>query len=465
MSNNQENGNVAHATRRATRSKSLTEGIQHSFSLNEKRRRYLEVEVALAQAQGSLGMIPQDAADSISKAARTLDRDGDLLARRIQTRVEAHGHTMMALVEVLTEATGDHGGWVHWGATTQNIQQTGDVLILRETHGVIEDLLREIIDALGDLGERTAATPMAGRTHWQHAVPITFGLKVAAWTDQLLRHLERIEQLAPRLLRSMTGGAAGTFASFGEMGLELQDEVAGRLGLTPMRVPSRAIVDHFAEFVMVLGLVSATAQSIAEEVQRLNSPEYAEAQEAIPPGQVGSSTMPQKRVAPPLGAIVIAAAQARAAVPLALEAVIQSHEVDGARSVMMDRALENACVHTVDALENLRGLAQGLEVLPERMLENLSITGGLINAEAVMFSLAREIGRQEAHHAIHQAVEEVNANGRSFTDALLENERVADTLTRDDLDRLLDPARYTGLSEPIARRTAAEAHAAARPNS
>lgn len=427
------------------------------FTAEEKRCRYLLVEAALAQAEGELGLIPAEAAAEIARVARTITLD----PARLEARVAAHGHTMMALVEELAEAVGAHGGWVHWGATTQNIQQTGDTLILRDVHDAVRNSVREALLALADLAERTAAMPMPGRTHWQHAVPITFGLKAAAWADQFARHLERLDELRPRLLRSMTGGAAGTFASFGERGPALQARVAEILGLSPMPVPSRAIVDHLAEFVLLLGLISATAQSVAEEVQLLNTPEIGEAHEAIPAGQVGSSTMPQKRVAPHVGVLIIAAATARAAAPLALEAMLQSHEVDGTRSVMMDRALEQAGTHTMQALDALVPLIQRLEVDPRRMRDNLGLTRGLINAEAAMLALADALGRQEAHHVVHHAVERVNAEGLSFADALVADEHVAAVLTAEQIDDLLDPANYTGLSEQIAREAAHCARVAA----
>jgi len=427
--------------------------VREAFSPSQKRRRYLVVEAALAEAQAELGLIPVEAAEHIAATARSTTLD----SARLAARVANHGHSMMALVEELSEAVGEHGGWVHWGATTQNIQQTGDVLILRDVHTALLGYVEGALAAAADLIDRTAATPMPGRTHWQHAVPITFGLKVSAWSDQLERHHQRLQEIALRLLRSMTGGAAGTFASFGDQGIELQARVADRLGLQPMPVPSRAVVDHLAEFVLLLGLIAATAQSVAEEVQLLGTPELAEAHDAIPAGQVGSSTMPQKRSAPHVGATIIAAAHARAAVPLALEAMLQSHEVDGTRSVMLDRALEQACIGAVEALEALVGLLRGLEVHPDRMLANFTLSGGMITAEAVMLRLADALGRQEAHHAVHHVVERVRDEGIAFGEALREDPRVTSALTTEQLDDLLDPTRYTGLSEQIARAAAVRA--------
>jgi 3-carboxy-cis,cis-muconate cycloisomerase len=148
----------------------------------------------------------------------------------------------MPLILELSRVVGEpHGGWVHWGATTQNITQTGDVLVLRKVHGVILGLLGGIMTVLANLAERSAEMAMAGRTHGQHAVPITFGLKVASWIDEIGRHINRMCELEPRLFAAIVGGAAGTFASLGDCAPEVQEGVARRLGLAPMAVPSRSI--------------------------------------------------------------------------------------------------------------------------------------------------------------------------------------------------------------------------------
>ena len=255
----------------------------------------------------------------------------------------------------------------------------------------------------------------------------------------------------------MTGGAAGTFASLGDVGQQVQEGVARRLGLTAMPVPSRSIVDQFAELVCVLGMVCSTAQSVAEEVERLLTAEYGEVSESIPPDTVGSSTIPQKRNPALCGGVIIPAAQVRAVVPLALESIIQAHEVDGTRSVTMDRAVEQACVLTTDALVALRSLVAGLRVYPERMRANLDLTGGLINAEAVMLALARAVGRQEAHHVVHAVVERLGAPGARFDDALLTDPQVSAVLGEDEVQTLLDPVQYIGLSAKVARETSRRA--------
>lgn len=435
--------------------------LREVFGPDARLQRYLDVEAALALAEEELGIIPAGVGSRIAEAARLelVDRN------RIAADQAVTGHLMMPIVSELARVVGDpDGGWVHWGATTQNIQQTGDTLGIRDAHAVLTRQLCELLDALARLGDGTAETVMPGRTHWQQAVPITFGYKVAAWSDVFLRHLDRLGDLRPRLLRSMTGGAAGTFATFGDTGPALQDAVARRIGLAPMALPHRAIVDHFAELVCVLGMVAATGASVAEEIARLMSVEYGEVSEPIPAGDVGSTTMPQKRNSKLCSAAVATSAKIRALVPLALDGMIQSHEVDGAKSVLIDHAVTESCILTGDLLTGLTRIVDGLEVFPDRMQVNLGLTGGLITAEAVMMELATMVGRQTAHEIVHHAAQQVATSHPriAFADALAADPVVAERLTREQINRLLDPIRHIGLSAELARQTSRRAAEAAR---
>ncbi len=434
--------------------------LREVFSPRARLQRYLDVEAALALAEEELGIIPGGAGRRIAAAARVELLD----VGRIAAEQAVTGHLMMPIVSELARTVGDpEGGWVHWGATTQNIQQSGDVLGLREAHRVITGQVCDLLVALSQLGERSAETVMAGRTHWQQAVPITFGVKVAAWSDPFLRHLDRLNELRPRLLRSMTGGAAGTFAALGPDGPAVQDSVARRLGLTPMTLPHRALVDPFAEMVCVLALIAATGAGLAEEVARLMSVEFGEVSESLPAGDVGSSTMPQKRNAKLCATTVATAARIRALVPLALEAMIQSHEVDGSRSTMMDHAVTEACVLTADLLDLLHRIAAGLEIHSGRMRANLDLTGGLISAEAIMMELGALIGRQTAHEVVHHAVTLVVTQEPpiTFRAALLDDPRVTAHLTPAQIEALLDPTRHVGLSAELARQVARRARTTA----
>jgi adenylosuccinate lyase len=375
---------------------------------------------------------------------------------RIDEGLARTGHTLVPLVWELSRIVGPpHDGWVHWGATTQNITQTGDLLVLRQAHAVFFGQIAGVLAAMAELAERTAGFAMAGRTHGQHAVPATFGFKVAVWIDELLRHVERLRQLAPRLFVAMLGGAAGTWASLGERGPAVQAGIARHLGFQSMAVPARTQLDHLAENVAVLGLLAATCGKIGREVYGLMKTEFAEVEEPVPPGTVGSSTMPQKRNPKLCQDVIAAAAEVRSQVPLALEAMLAEHEADRTTSLMMDTAEARACIATGDMLARLAEIMRGLEVHPERMRSNLELGGGLIMAEAVMLDLGAAIGRQHAHDVVYDAAQAAAKGGTSFSALLAADPRVSAHLDRAAIDRLLDPAAYTGLCADMARAAAA----------
>src|SRR6516225_6843279 len=321
--------------KRFTASRVPDSGIEALFGTEERWQAWLAVESALALTQADLGLIPREAADAITAACRIERLD----LERIREGIARTSHPLMPVILELSRVVGEpHGGWVHWGATTQNITQTGDVLVLRKVHRDILGLLGGIMTALANLAERSAEMVMAGRTHGQHAVPITFGLKVASWIDEIGRHINRMRELEPRLFAAIVGGAAGTFASLGDCAPEVQEGVAKRLGLAPMAVPSRSIVDHFAELVCVLGLLGATCGKIGREMKT----EYGEVEEPVPEGTVGSSTMPQKRNPQLCQDILGIAAEIRALAPLALEAVQSEHEADQCPAIAFEAVTQSS---------------------------------------------------------------------------------------------------------------------------
>jgi 3-carboxy-cis,cis-muconate cycloisomerase len=433
-------------------------GIRALYRLENRWQAWLDVEVALARAQAELQIIPAPAADAIAAAARLerLDR------ARIDEGFARTGHTIVPLVWELSRVVGEpHGGWVHWGATTQNITQTGDLLVLRQAHKVFFRLIGDALLAMADLAERSAAMALPGRTHGQHAVPATFGYKVAVWIDELIRHAGRLRQAAPRLFVAMLGGGAGTFASLGENGPKVQAGIAQQLGFGSMRVPSRAIGDHLAENVVLLGLLAATCGKIGREIYTLMKTEFGEVEEPVPPGTVGSSTMPQKRNPKLCQDIIAAAAGIRAQVPLALEAAMTEHEADRTTSLMMDAAEQGACVAAGDMLSRLVEVIRGLRLDPARMRANLDLGGGLIMAEAVMLDLGAAIGRQHAHDAVYDAAQAAFVEGKPFSALLAADPRVTAHLSPGQIDRLLEPTAYTGLCARMAQEGAARARATA----
>ncbi len=427
-------------------------GIRALFTRNARWQAWLDVEAALARAEAGLGMIPAEAAERIVAACRLDDFD----LQRVEEELAVTGHPLVPLVWELDRlCEGDAGGYAHWGATTQNITQTGDILQLRRAHAIVLDLLGQVIGHLADLAERTADDPIAGRTHGQHAVPATFGMKVAVWIDEFCRHVERLQQVEPRIFVALLGGGAGTAASFGEQGLTVQDALAAELDLASMPVPTRTSHDHHAEYVAILALIATTSRKIADETYTLMKPEFGELEEPVPPGTVGSSTMPQKRNPKLAQDIRSGAAQVQALLPLALDAMRTEHEADGSTSVMVERALHGSVELIGDILARLAMLFEGVRVNPQRMRENLDLSGGLIMSERIMLALGAWVGRQRAHDIIYEHAQQAAIDHVPFRDLLGADQEVTEYLSAPELDELLNPAAYTGACAQMARMQAA----------
>ena len=429
-------------------------GISALFEQDARWQAWLRVEAALAKAEADLGMIPAAAAEEIiSKCKLSLfDR------LRLEEGFRRTAHSLVPLIWELSRlCEGEAGNYVHWGATTQNITQTGDLLQLRKAHRIYLQQLSAILAALADLAERSKDMALPGRTHGQHAVPAAYGLKVAIWIDEFARHVERMQDCESRVFVAQLGGAAGTVASFGDQGLEVQARMAADLNMPPMAVPARSIMDHLAEHVMLLALLAASCGKFANEIYTGMKQEFGEVEEPIPPGTVGSSTMPQKRN-PHLSQDIMAyAAQIRALVPLALECVMTEHEANRQTSLMMRHAQTQACILLGDTLERVRILAEGLVLNPDRMRANLDLTEGLIMAEPIMLALGEYVGRQEAHDIVYDAAQAAAVGDGGFSDLLAADDRVSAHLSREQVDGLLDPTRYTGLCSWLAEEQSARA--------
>ncbi|MQC28096.1 MAG: adenylosuccinate lyase family protein [Chloroflexi bacterium] len=433
-------------------------GIRALFTREARWQAWLDVEAALADAEAEIGMIPAEAAVEIRKKARLELLD----VGRIEEGLRVTGHGLVPLIWDLDRiCDGDAGGFVHWGATTQNITQTGLILQVRQAHRIVLDEIASLLEGLATLAERTKDDALPGRTHGQHAVPSTFGAKVAVWIDEIARHVDRLHECEPRLFVAMLGGGAGTQASFDGHGPALQRRLGELLGLGSMPVPGRVILDHLVEYVLVLALLDTTCGRVAREIRELMKEEFGEVEEPVPPGSVGSSTMPQKRNPKLCQDIMAAETQVRALMPLAMESMLSDHEADGSRAVMMQRALTEALGMTGDILVRMNELATGLRVFPERMRQNLDLSGGLIMSETLMLSLGRELGRQRAHDAVYEAAQEAAVSGASFADLLAARPEVAGHLDPARIAELLDPTRYTGESARQAEEQAARGRAVA----
>jgi 3-carboxy-cis,cis-muconate cycloisomerase len=353
--------------------------------------RYLETEAALARAQARAGVVPQSAADAIHAAAQAVVIDFDKLRRE----TEIVGYPILPLVHQLSEAAGEAGRYVHWGATTQDIMDTANVLQLRSALDIVDRDLKELRDCLADLARKYRDTPMAGRTHLQQALPITFGYKAAVWLSSIDRHIERVEQALPRILVGEFAGAAGTLASIGEGGLEIQKFFCEELGLGQPSMTWHVARDGIAEAVTLLGLITGTLGKIATDIMMMSATEFGEVSEPFVPGRGASSTMPQKRN-PISSELMLAAAKAvRQHVATMLDGMIHDFERATGPWHLEWVSLPESFLLTASSLANARFMLAGLVVHERRMRENLDLTHGLIVAEAVMMAAAPKLGRQQ----------------------------------------------------------------------
>lgn len=404
---------------------------------------WLDVEGALALSQAELGMIPDAAAVEIAAKANfgVLD-EAELAADIAKTRAP-----IVSLVRILAAAcTGDAGGYVHWGATTQNVVQTGRAMVMRRAHQAFMLRFTDILVKLADIAEESAQMPVAGRTNGRHALPITFGFKIAGWIEEWLRHLDRFTEAEPRVFSSLWGGAVGAMHAFGEAGPELNRRLSHRLGLHPLMIPSRAGMDYFAEYFLLLGLFSASCSKMARDLYMLMTDETSEVYEALGDDVIGSSTMPHKVNSKIAVHVISLAAQLRAQVPLALEAMQPSYEGDGAHNQMISALIDQTCPLAYELIDTFHELLDCLRLDAVRMRQNLDISGEFIASERAMMVLAPLIGRNRAHDLVHEAVAHAVQTGARLSDVLMQAPEIQSAVSPEVIIEALDPATYTGLS-------------------
>lgn len=404
---------------------------------------WLDVEAALARAEGRLGLIPVAAATEISKKARAELLDFQEIERQIAHTV----HPMMPVIRALEEACdGEAGQYVHWGPTTQDVMDTATILQLRQASELIRPAMRRIETSMKLLAEKHRDTAMVGRTHGQHAVPITFGFKVAVWLAEWMRHQERFEECLKRLLVGQLSGAAGTLATLPELGLEVQKETLRELDLAVPTIAWHTSRDALTEWCLLLGMVGGTCGKIGNEIIQLQKTEVDELAEPHNDGKVGSSTMPHKRNPMLCEAIVSLSQLIRGNSSTALSGVIHEHERDMGPWQAEWEFLPEICILTAGCLELTARVLEGLEVRRESMHRNLNLTKGMICSEAVMIDLGKDIGRQRAHDVVYSAAMRAHDAGITLMEALLLSDEVRRVRTPAQLEALLDPSTYLGYS-------------------
>ena len=425
-----------------------TAEMRRVFSDDNLLACYVRAEVALAVAQGRTGVIPREHARTIESKAPAVVLDRDQLKRE----AENVGYPILGLVRQLSAAMGEAGRFVHWGATTQDIMDTGVVLQVREALAIIERDVAAVTAALEVLARRHRDTPMAGRTHLQQALPVTFGYKCAVWLSMMQRHAERHAQLRPRVLVAQLGGAAGTLASLERKGLEVLAAYAKELDLAEPAISWHVARDGMVEAVQVLGLITGTLGKIGLDVMLMMTTEIAEVFEPFASHRGASSTMPQKRN-PISSEILVANAKAvRQQAGLMLDAMVQDFERATGPWHIEWIAVPESFMLAAGALGQARFMLEGLIVDEARMRENLGATRGLIVAEAVMMGLAPHLGRTQAHDLVYSACRQAISNKCSLLDVLAADARVSAHLDGNEIAALCDPVNYLGVAGDMVDR-------------
>ena len=411
---------------------------------------YLDVEAALARAQSKLGIIPKEAGDKITHAANIKIIDWEILKKR----TEVVGYPILPVVEQLSKnVADDYGQFCHWGATTQDIMDTADVLQMKKGLELLFADLNAIFLSLSKIIKEHINTPMAGRTHLQHALPIPFGYKAATWLSGIDRHIERLKEIQNRLYNISFFGAAGTLASLGEKdGLNTQVELAKELSLNVPDVRWHSIRDNFTETTGWLALVGSSLGKIAYYIMLMMQTETQEVSEPFLHGRGSSSTMPQKRN--PISSEVILACSKilREYHSSMLDAMVLDHERATGQWQVEWSSIPNAFIIASASISSAKFLLEGLEVSPENMIKNMDKTKGLIVAESVMMSLASHLGRQVAHDLVYDCCRKSLKENVPFLDSLLSVKEISNIFDKQELKKIISPTNYLGASPAMAQK-------------
>jgi len=415
-------------------------------------QRWLDVEVALALSQAEMDMIPYEAANIIARAARVEHLDLAAVSAGIITT----GHSLVPLLRALERATGGFAAqFIHHGATTQDIQDTGQSLEMRDVLEQVELDLLELLDRLDVLAVANRDQLTVGRTHAQPALPTTFGLKVAGWIDELTRHVLRLREARPRLLVAQLAGGVGTMASFRNQGPALLARFAARLGLETPDVGWHVARDRVAEFIYLLALIAASLARAADEIRTLCRPEFAELEERWDAGRLGSSTMPHKRNPENAEQVVVLARLARAQVSLGLECMIVEHERDYRGTRLEWPAVTSVSHYTLTALALSRVVIDSITVRSADMEDTARELADLACTEALTFLLGQRVGQAKAFSIVHRLAQDAIDRRKTVLECALASHELGLVLERSTIEKIFDPAAYLGSAGELVDRVLA----------
>ena len=416
------------------------------FNDHARVQAWFDVEVALAKAQGQLGVIPEEAAQEISQKAVVENVD----VSEIGQGISATAHPIVPAIRALEEICDNGAGeYIHYGATTQDVMDTGLVLQIKKSWPIILRDLTGIQGALIKLAKKHRSTPMVGRTHGQQALPLTFGYKCAVWVDEIGRQISRFREAEARVLSGNITGAVGTMAAFGPKGREIQKIALDHLNLTVPNICWHSSRDRICELANLMTQISGSLGKIAREIYALQQVEFGELAEPHHHGKVGSSTMPHKRN-PAVVELAIGLSRLIRAQQVAItDAAFQEHERYSALLRIELAAVPEMMIYSGALLSKMRTVLEKLEVYPKRMRSNLDMLGGLLLSEKVMLALGEKIGKQTAHEVVYEIAMDSFEKEIPFKDALNGDKRVSNNLSSQEIGSLLDPVAYIGESEKI----------------
>jgi len=409
-----------------------------------RTRSWLEILAVLAETQAAVGLIPEDAALSVASTCRNIELDANFF-EEVRTGFEATNHSTLGLIRAVQRRCPNNSGeWVYYGATVQDITDTWTALVLRKVREIVGRELANVETNLARLASAHRDTVMAGRTHGQIGLPITFGFKAAVWAMEVRRHRRRLTQIAPRLNAGQLAGGVGSLSSLGPRALEVQKLFLEKLGLDAPAISWTTSRDTLAEWFNLLALIASTGDKIGHEVYNLQRSEIGEVSEGFVEGTVGSITMPHKRnpeISEHLGTL---ARLIRHDTALVLESLVHDHERDGRSWKTEWVVLAQACMATGKLLALLGVLTAKLDIHAERMRANLEASGGFALSEAVMLALAKRTGKQSAHTLVYETAMNAHGAGHGFKEAIQDNAQIRAHLTAAEIEAIFDYRLQTG---------------------
>jgi len=426
-----------------------TDEARQIFCDKYRYQRWIEIEAALASSQADLGIIPDWAAKAINKKAHLCHIDLNAVCKGIKET----SHSLIPLIEAWQRVCEKGAGqFIHFGATTQDIQDTGQVLEIRDVLAVVKRDIEIILRLLTGLAERYMDVVTIGRTHAQHALPMTLGLKIAVWLDEMWRNHERLTACKERVLVSQLFGGVGTMDAFGKKGLELLYLFSKKLGLKTALTSWHSSRDRGAEFLATMAMISATSAKIADEIRSLSRSETWEVEEPFQMGKIGSSTMPHKRNPEMCEQVVVLARLIKANAGLGFEGMINEHERDY-RAVRLEWVtITDTSLFVCGLLSLIKGILKDLIVHEDQIRKNVDRASISISTEALMFYVGKSIGKQTAHRVIYETCMEAIETGRPLIDLLMNHDRISRKFKREDLEQAIDPMNHIGISQTLTQR-------------